>query len=129
MTSRRDERAVHNSKADVAAVGKCRHRAYCCSRSAGRGGPSTLPALPRFLDDLDPELQREVFALRPAKLRPELLDVTLAKQLDIESRSSRNCREIGAVSVVVSDDLGQNQVVPFEDAEPKFLECCIESRW
>ena len=66
--------------------------------------------------------EREVFAFRPAKLWPELLDVTLAKHVDIESRSSRNCREIGAVSVVVPDDLGQNQVVPFEDAEPQFLE-------
>jgi hypothetical protein len=32
------------------------------------------------------------------------------------------------ISVDIPDDLGQNQVVPFENAEPKFLECCIESR-
>ncbi len=72
-------------------------------------------------------LQGEVFAFRPPKLRPKLLDVARAKDVDVESRSSSNRHEISAVSVIIPDDLGQNQVVPFENAEPKFLECCIES--
>jgi hypothetical protein len=59
----------------------------------------------RFLDDLDPQLEREVFAFRPAKLWPELLDVTRAKHVDIESWPSRNCSDIGAISVVVSVSL------------------------
>ena len=59
----------------------------------------TPPALPRFLDDFDPELEREVFAFRPAKLWPELLDVTRAKHVDIESWPSRNCSDIGGVPV------------------------------
>ena len=59
---------------------------------------------------------------RPAKLWPELLDVTRAKHVDIESWPSRNGSDIGAVSVVVPDDLGQNQIVPFENAELQFLE-------
>ena len=62
------------------------------------------------------------FAFRPAKLWPELLDVTRAKHVDIESWPSRNCSDIGAVSVVVSDDLGQNQIVLLENAELKSLE-------
>ena len=82
----------------------------------------TPPALHRFLDDFDPELEREVFAFRPAKLWPELLDVTRAKHVDVESWPSRNCSDIGAVSVVVPDDLGQDQIVPFENAELKLLE-------
>ena len=86
------------------------------------GGSSTLPALPRFLDDLDPELEREVFAFRPAKFWPEFLEITIAKHVNIESGASRNCGDIGAVSVVVPDDLGQNQIVSFENAEPQLLE-------
>jgi hypothetical protein len=89
----------------------------------------TPPAPPRFLDDFDPELEREVFAFRPAKLWPELLDVTRAKHVDIESWPSRNCSDIGAVSVVVPDDLGQNQIVPFENAELKFSRMRHRERW
>ena len=50
------------------------------------------------------------------------LEVAVAKHVDIESRTSSNCSNIGAVSVVVPDDLGQNQIVPFEDAKPQLVE-------
>lgn len=81
----------------------------------------TPPALPRLLDDFDPELGCEVFSFRPGKLWPEL-DLTRAKDTDIESWPSRHGRDIGTVSVVVPDDLGENQIVPFENAELQFLE-------
>jgi hypothetical protein len=81
------------------------------------GAGSTSGALLRFLDDLNPECEGEIFPLRSAKLWPKLLDVPCAEKIDIESRTSRNRSDIRTISIAVPDDLRKDQIVSFDHAQ------------
>ena len=76
-----------------------------------------MAALLRFVDDLNPECEGEIFPLRSAKFGPKLLDIPGAEKIDVESRTSRNRRDIRTISIVVPDDLRKDEIVPVEYAQ------------
>jgi len=75
-----------------------------------------------LFDDLNPQLQRQILALWSAKLVPKFGFVSAPERACVEARSDSNRFNIGSVTVAVSRELRQDEIVPLEYLQPEILE-------
>src|SRR4051812_23472030 len=71
----------------------------------------------RFLDDVDPEVERQVLSLRPTEYRSQFPLIAFSKQFHVQARTTCQRLQVFTIAIDIARQFRQDKIVPLKRFE------------